>query len=227
MTRLAAAGFAVLLALAGCRQHDGAVASTDAADWVIVPGLRVGPIGAATTMAQLEQRYGTAVRAAQVSQGEGETAPGAVLFPDDSTRRVEITWNDSVPGPARVTLSGDSSRWHTAEGVTLGTSLADLERLNGGPFTLAGFGWDYGGTVLDWRGGALDGYGGGRLIIRLSPDSATEASLPQLQGDAPFSSDLPAMRAAAPRVSEIIVQFAGDSVTPPSQRAVGRILRTS
>jgi len=34
-------------------------------------------------------------------------------------------------------------------------TLAEMERINGRPFGLAGFAWDYGGRVTAWRGGAL------------------------------------------------------------------------
>jgi hypothetical protein len=44
--------------------------------------------------------------------------------------------------------SGGACEWKAAHGITLGTSLVQLERLNRHPFTLAGFGWDYGGRVL-------------------------------------------------------------------------------
>ena len=39
--------------------------------------------------------------------------------------------------------------------MTLGTRLGRLTQLNGRPFTLSGFGWDYAGTVISWNGGRL------------------------------------------------------------------------
>ena len=111
-----------------------------------------GPLGRQTSETDLRRRYGPdAVNAVRIEVGEGETAPGAVLYPGDSLRRVEIIWRDSVSrrNPARIILRGSRSRWQVPRGISLGTSLQDLERLNGRPFTLAGFGWDYAGVITD------------------------------------------------------------------------------
>jgi hypothetical protein len=45
--------------------------------------------------------------------------------------------------------------WGTEYGLGLGTTLKELEKMNGKPFQFAGFGWDYGGIVT-WEGGNLD-----------------------------------------------------------------------
>jgi hypothetical protein len=34
--------------------------------------------------------------------------------------------------------------------------LTELEKMNGKPFKLSGFDWDYGGNVLSWNGGKLE-----------------------------------------------------------------------
>src|SRR5262245_57087950 len=117
-------------------------------DWLIVPGQRAGAIDTASTHEQRVHVYGdSAVRAARIELGEGETAPGTVLFPNDSVRRLEVLWQDTITRarPARLILRGEESRWQLPGGISLGTTLRELERRNGREFTLAGFGWDYGG----------------------------------------------------------------------------------
>jgi hypothetical protein len=117
-------------------------------------------IRASTTENLLVRQFGAAnVKDDSLAGGEGEMVAGTVLFPTDSLRRVEIFWDDSAPPHTRISLlrvNGSRSLWMVAPGVTLGTSLVDLETINHGPFTLSGFGWDYGGTVTSWRGGSLD-----------------------------------------------------------------------
>jgi hypothetical protein len=184
-----------------------------AEDRVIVPGVRVGPISRTTTLADLRRIYGSAsVRAEDIEAGEGETAPGATIFPDDSLRRVQVAFRDSTGTvPRFITLRGDSSLWHTDRGVTLGTGLERLGALNGRPFVLLGFGWDYGGTVVSWNGGGLTSdSGAGRFIVRLRPTRtgpAADSLMSDVPGDREYASDRPAMAGLAPAVYEILTIF--------------------
>lgn len=174
-------------------------------------------IRAATTENLLVRQFGAAnVKDDSLSGGEGAMVAGTVLFPSDSTRRVEIFWDDSAPPHTRISMlrvNGSRSLWMVTPGVTLGTSLADLETINHGAFTLSGFGWDYGGTVTSWRGGTLDtlwgGVGGtssGHVGVRMGyPPGTAESILSQVQGDRDFASSLPAMRAAKPVIVELYV----------------------
>jgi hypothetical protein len=179
--------------------------------WVFEPGVRFGPLDATSSENDLVAAYGAAaVRAADVPLGEGETAPGTEVFGADSARRFLVTWRDTLErrGPDRVELSGDSTLWQSAGGVTLGIPLARLEEINGGPFTLLGFGWDYGGTVAAWDGGTLASWEG-RAFVSLAPPEAMygDSAYRAVLGDRPFASSTPAMRALAPRVRRIVVRL--------------------
>jgi hypothetical protein len=97
--------------------------------------------------------------------------------------------------------------------ISLGTSLKDLEKLNGQPFHLAGFAWDYPGTVNSWDNGALaaelDG-GHGRILLQLgSPPRAdiTAKELSKVAGDGNFSSQNPVMQKLNPRAYKITWEF--------------------
>ncbi|MBL7648093.1 MAG: hypothetical protein JNK74_18065 [Candidatus Hydrogenedentes bacterium] len=186
-------------------------------DWLIVPGERVGPITPTSSAADLIAVYGAEnVRDEPYPLGEGETEPGTAIFPGDPTRRVLILWNDldkkALPLAARI--DGAGSQWKTAEGLAVGTSLKRVEELNGKPFLLYGFGWDYGGQLVDSNGGALKdlphedpegGFRGGALLLTFQPDAGADDST--VLGDSTFSSDLPAMQSVDPKVSMIIVSF--------------------
>lgn len=184
------------------------------AKWLIRPGERVGEISGATTLADLERLYGKAnIKAGPVPGPEGTTLQGAVLFPNDPNRTLTLIWK-SGKSPATVgnmVISGKKTLWHTAEGITLGTPLRELERLNGGPFTLSGFGWDYGGTVLSWgdQGKLRERFQSrAGLVLRLQPAEAVSQSVyEQVMGDATFSSSLPAMRQVNPVVAEMVVML--------------------
>ena len=199
----------LLLAAAAC----GGRSARETDDLTIIPGQRTGPITRVTTLADLRRIYGDAnVRVEDVDVGEGETAPGATVFPDDSLRRVQIAFRDSAGTvPRFVTIRGDTSAWHTVDGVTLGTRLTRLAQLNGRPFVLMGFGWDYAGTVISWNGGRLaTDSAGGRFIVRMRP-TVTGPVADSLQrdvlGDREYSSDRPAMSRLDPAIYELLTIF--------------------
>jgi hypothetical protein len=183
-------------------------------DWLIVPGERIGAITRDSTEAELRKIYGDEnVTEAEVDIGEGETETGTVLFDKDPERRIEILWNDpeAKSNPAWVLINEPRNRWKTAEGIAIGTSLHELERMNGQPFTLTGFGWDYSGTVLDWNDGALEKFVGpwGRIILRLLPEAGIPENAPaDIWGDRDIPSDQPSMQKLDPKVYQIIMEFA-------------------
>ena len=210
------AAFLGALALAACSRKAAPIAVTDsiskapASEWQIVPG-RAGPVTTESSEAELRQRFGpTAVESTRIDIGEGETAVGVVLYPADTLRRAELIWQDSVNRrrPARLVLRGTRTLWQLNRGITLGTNLQELERLNGRPFLLAGFGWDYAGVITDWKGGALDSALAG-IKLYLDPGSAQYESkaYSQVLGDQDYSSSLPPMQQLNPRVATIFVDF--------------------
>jgi len=197
---------AVLLASTGCQKRQASGA------WEIVPGQRIGLMNRTESEIDLQMGYGAQnVRRADIPIGEGETLPGSVIFPDDSTRRLEVLWHDPANHryPAYAILRGEKSLWQLPHTVTLGTTLHELEEWNGRPFLLAGFGWDYAGVVLSWNGGALDSLLGQdtKLYLTPPPSERPDSLYAQAMGDRPFSSSSHPMRAMNPKVYRIQVEF--------------------
>jgi hypothetical protein len=123
-----------------------------------------------------------------------------------------VLWHDTVSRarPARIIVRGSSGPWHLAPGIRLGTRLRELESLNHGAFTLAGFGWDYGGVILDWRGGALAArLPGVRLYLEPAAGQQRSPAYRKVLGDRDFASSAAPMRALDPRVYQIFVDFDG------------------
>jgi hypothetical protein len=190
-------------------------------DWLIVPGQRAGAIDARASEASLVALFGQAnVRRESFEVEPGVALPATVLFASDPTRRVLVLWRDpeTRTGPESVLIRGERSVWKTDKGITLGTPLATLRRINGKPLTLIGFGSDVGGTLLDSDGGNLtelgrpggDGLVGRTLALRLEPDPALRdtPAYEQAIGDRELSSDSDAMRTLNPRVFQLIVDIA-------------------
>ena len=178
--------------------------------FVINPGSGAGDLTARTTEAQLTRRFGRRnVLRKNVPIGQGEEEPGTVVFPRDPRQTIVILWKSQSPrvSPKHARVRGDESAWIVAPGVRLGLSLQELEALNGGPFTLTGFGDAYEGTVLSWDRGVLDLALGAasRVAVRLAPSPTERPAAAPFAGNREFGSEV--MRDLNPRVYEIAIDF--------------------
>ncbi len=172
-----------------------------------------GPFARGMTHASLVKAFGANNVAVQsVGTGEGETEKASVIFPRIAARRIEVLWRDDRRrrNPAEIRI-GVSSQWRNAQGIRRGMTLKEVEALNGRPFRLYGFGFDYGGTTLDWNGGALETQAGGcSLILRFSMREGADNAGDNdgVYGEErSFMSDDAAMRKAAPVVDAVGLQF--------------------
>jgi hypothetical protein len=207
----------VLLLLVGC-------ATLSAQDWSIIPGKRVGAITAKTTRQDLAILFpNVKIIDDQMELDEGMLSPATFVYNGEPSRQLAIVWTGkSVQAhPQEIFIcfgrrSGPCD-WQAANGIHVGTRLHDLEAKNRRPFTVAGFGWNYGGNVTSWNGGALskwditgslvltldaDRLANGRYAVALTPEEAHS-----IQGDHPVSSATPAMRNLDPRVVGMLVKF--------------------
>ena len=162
-------------------------------DWLCEPGKRVGPITSKTTLEELMSFFGESnVREALIPQGAGEAVRGTVIFPEDPERRLFIQWKYQNVSPSAVIVEG--TRWRTTKGFGIGSRLSEIVRANEGPISFAGFGWDYAGYIMSWRGGALEADHRLRdaISLFLAPEQPyLPADFRALQGDREFSSEQP------------------------------------
>ncbi|BAM89379.1 conserved exported hypothetical protein [Bradyrhizobium oligotrophicum S58] len=168
------------------------------------------PVAATDSLKSLKQRYGNDAVVQDLPGAEGETSKGLVLFPKAMDRRIEIAFiEDKMNAVSGLTLrdTAKTSRWSVA-GISIGASLAEVQKANGKPFVVSGFGWDYGGFVTDFKNGTLGRIlpGGCSITLRFGKDGNTPRAL---SGDGvKVSSDNPALVKFAPVVTEISVNFA-------------------
>ena len=154
------------------------------------------------------------ISAVDVYLGEGISKPGTAVFADDPTRRLEIIWqDDGRTTPREVRMTGATSAWQTSEGLSLGTRLTHIEQMNGDPFRLTGFAWDYWGTIVACDRGRLTYLGchsrPRTLVVRLGPESRYRdtGEYNQVMGDRVYSSGHPAMQHLDPSVYQLIIPF--------------------
>lgn len=119
--------------------------------YLIVPGKGFGIYGPSMTLAQMEKR----MVAGDYLEGESLGRPTAEIFAMDPFVRVTMFVNHRRQVRSMF-VHGYMGKWHTAEGIRLGTTLARLEQINGRPFRFHAMSdRPESGRVLDWQGGNL------------------------------------------------------------------------
>lgn len=173
----------------------------DPKDNTIVLGKRVGLIKPGMTATDIERAYGKgSLKQQKIPGAEGEEIDGAKLFAG-TDRELEIVWdpdNDKKQVVFDIRVMGKV--WKFENGLKSGMTVEEVEKINGKPFKIAGFEWDYGGYA-NFEGGKLEG----KVSIRFSP---TTENIPEyLSGDKQLSSTDKKLRAAKPLVDEGISVF--------------------
>jgi hypothetical protein len=110
---------------------------------------------ASRDVAGLQANYGKKNLTIDTSWVIGDdTLRGSILFPN-SEKQVFIYYHEGKI--ADVTILGESSAWKTASGLFLGMPLTEVQKINAKNFTMSGFNWSHGGSVVSWEGGKLAG----------------------------------------------------------------------
>lgn len=170
-----------------------------------------GPFGPDSSEAFLKQLFGGDNVVSETIDGpEGTTLDATLVFPSDPARRLVVLWQDDVEHvrPAAIIIREESG-WIGPGGVRLGSALAEVEAVNGAPFNVLGFGWDYGGAAGFPSGALADIPGGCVMSLSFDLDWSKEfgPEFDAIMGDQQLRSDDPLLRAAAPSVSEIAVGY--------------------
>ncbi len=165
-----------------------------------------GPFAKDTDHQRLITAFGRGnVSQRTVYEPEGLEIRASIVFPDDPIRRLIVLWSDqeSLRRPARIILLG--SAWSGPGGLKIGTPIETVEKVNGRPFVLYGFEWDYGGTIGSWNSGTLGNLPGGCTFSPIfeTDDKAPAEAIDVVAGDSQFASDSKAMRAAKPRIRSL------------------------
>ena len=105
---------------------------TDARDaWLLTAGRGAIGLGPGTTHDSLLRSLGEEfVVAARLESSTGDSVSGTVLFPEDSTRRLEILWRDAAARahPRLLRVRGAESRWRLFPGVALGDARRGVQQ---------------------------------------------------------------------------------------------------
>lgn len=107
-------------------------------------------------------------------------------------KEIKVFWKNASHEKqiAVIEIENKSSVYHFANGIKIGTTLAELVKLNDNkPISFYGFGWDYGGHIVNFGNGKLQqDYScfSGQLSIKGKIEG-------KFQGDKEMNSSLPGM----------------------------------
>jgi hypothetical protein len=190
-------------------------------DWLIVPGQRVGPITASTTRADLDTLFGKENVQERNLEGNGGPEAATVVYTGDASAALAITWDRERPAAVRICFGTQTGpcRWRTGSGIHIGTSIRELNALNGKSCQVGGFGQEQ-GKVTSWKNGTLEESPAtcGHLVVGLAPAALVEGrsmskneseEWKQLQGEKPYSSSSLPLLYLNTVVSALTVEFTG------------------
>jgi hypothetical protein len=171
------------------------------------------PFTSDATLADIQKAFGKAnVKTGKVDGPEGTTMIATTVFPKDPRKKFEIYWYDEEhrSGLAGWTLAADDTG---PFGVKLGMSVADVEKINGAPFNIMGFYWDYGGGAGFETGKLAKLPGDCELSLTFDPtvENVSDKISAAISGDQQLSSDMPELKMIKPVVGEVRFGYADEN----------------
>jgi hypothetical protein len=169
-----------------------------------------GPFAADSSEARLIETFGKEnVVTGEVDGPEGSTILATTIFPNDEAKKIEVGWWDeeNYTQLAYFTIpDADVS----PQGVKAGMTVREVEALNGAPFEMQGFWWDYGGYA-NFTGGALGAADEGCIVsVRFAPagdEYSADLDVEAVSGEVLVPSDEPLLEKLDVRVQSVSVSY--------------------
>jgi hypothetical protein len=164
-----------------------------------------GMFGPDTTLADIQQAFGKAnVVSGDVDGPEGTTMKATTVYPNDPDKMFRAYWydEDNLARLSSVTIAKADTG---PLGVKLGMGIKDVQKINGKPFTLSGFDWDYGGAA-NFEGGELSDLADGCFLsVTFAPSKSApnQKVSDAIEGDKTIRSDLKAVLTVAPTITDL------------------------
>lgn len=174
------------------------------------------PVKRGDTYKSLAAAYRDKAQLGMIPGAEGTESRGLLLYATIPSRKLYVRfWDAAMEHVAQVEPGEKAVAWTGPEGIHVGSTLAYVEKVNGKPFTISGFGWDYGGYAADFKGGRLASLSGG-CVLQLRFDGAT---LPEgVSGDGVMvDSDDSRLKDARVVVTEMSVGWALPAGVTPAE----------
>lgn len=149
---------------------------------------------------------------------EGTELLATTVFGKDPNRKLEFVWFDeeNLTHLSNVELSPELT---APGGVRIGMTVAEVEALNGEPFKVGGFWWDYGGNGIIESGNLADTDEGCYLAIRFAPSETFPSNIDttKVAGEVQVPSDEPLLQRIDTRVQVLSLGYAWPDDLPQPQ----------
>lgn len=197
----------------------------------LVTNAMAGKINSNTMFHQLLSLFGpTSVKTGDIPMAEGTTFPGAmvlegsedaldVIFVNDFRTGEFVAKNGKFEDGAKAVVF-HGRNWRTAEGIGIGSTLAEVEKANGKPFELGQFETDMHGQVWSWNEGTFQPnvHIGFRTNNELPADEYQRYVFQR--GDKPFLSSDPEFVKMQPVVASFWVEWGSEIYQTPVQNVL-------
>lgn len=174
---------------------------------VMIPGKKVGNITLKTTEEDIIRAFGPG----QVSRGtvlaSATNTEVCTIVMGNTRDELRITWKDETHTEIKaVYVMYPDGKWFTNQGIRVGMDLLELTKINKSPVNFYGFNWEYSGTIVGWRNGAVEKYEKLFYVV-LAPKNPQQVSplLSKFQGEAVYSSNTEGVDQLDLIVSRIVV----------------------
>ncbi len=167
-----------------------------------------GAFGADSSLERLNELYGKEnVVTGEVPGPEGTTVIATTVFPNDPAKTLRFGWWDEegLRELSYVELPPGTG----IAGLLDGMTVKQVEALNGEPFTMTGFWWDYGGYA-GFQTGKLSNIPGGCYIsVSFEPDDAypPDLDVEPVSGDREVPSSEPLLEKLNVRVVALSIGY--------------------
>jgi hypothetical protein len=119
-----------------------------ASNFTVMPNQQVGNVISSMSEADLKRVYGEK-NVARVNRGDVKT----VIYPN-SDNELEISWKKGQEYKKLEVAIIRKGDWKTAEGIQIGSTVEDLERINGKKIDL--YTLEDGVAIVRWQGGSVN-----------------------------------------------------------------------
>ncbi len=161
-------------------------------DSLLITDTSWGPITIADDIETLKQKFGSAsIKDERICASECMDSIDVTFLHTGSKKAITIYWRDSAyhKNISSVEAADTASPYYTSAGLHMGSTLNDVLKINGKKLGFSGFGWDYGGFVGFYNGGALE-----KSALSLQLDYAQHPGDEGLYGDRELNTDMPLVK---------------------------------
>lgn len=165
-----------------------------------------GVFGVDSTLELIETTFGKEnVVTGEADGPEGSTIIATTIFPNDPEKRMVVGWWDEEnrTGLSYVEIPDKDS----VAGLHDGLTVKEVEALNGEPFTMTGFWWDYGGYAGFQSGKLADIPGGCVVSVYFQPTATPDIDTTAVSGDIEVPSSEPLLETLAVKVDAVTVGY--------------------